>query len=187
MEIVIWLIVGLVAGAAIGAVSVWWFNRSRGGRAGIAAIRRENEQFRNEVSEHFVETARLINQMTDSYKAVFDHLSKGADKLVDDKILAERMPRVSSQEVRLRHMGKTEAAGSGGESSVPAKSDSKKSASPESDAGGKGSDSEKQGVSDSAKNDKDDSGKKPASVENGGHEANDSTEMDPLKDKSPQS
>jgi len=111
MEMVIWLVLGLVAGAAIGAVSMWWWNRSGGGGENIAELKRENEKFRNEVTEHFVETAQLINQLTDSYKAVFDHLSSGADKLVDDKALAERMPRVSSQEVRLRHLGTPEKTG----------------------------------------------------------------------------
>lgn len=108
MEMMIWLVLGLVAGAAIGAVSMWWWSRSGGGGENIAELKRENEKFRNEVTEHFVETAQLINQLTDSYKAVFDHLSSGAEKLVDDKALAERMPRVSSQEVRLRHLGTPE-------------------------------------------------------------------------------
>ncbi|MDT8437446.1 MAG: DUF1043 family protein [Wenzhouxiangellaceae bacterium] len=107
MDMVIWLVIGLVVGGAIGAVLAWWWSRGHGGEQNLAAIKAENEQFRGEVNQHFVETARLINQLTDSYKAVFDHLSSGAEKLVDEKTLAEQMPRVSSREVRLRHLGKT--------------------------------------------------------------------------------
>lgn len=102
------LIIGLLAGAAIGAGIMFWRARRAAGGASIEALKRENAQFREQVTEHFVETARLINQMTDSYKAVFDHLSQGADRLVDGKALAERMPRVSDQEVRLRHLGAPE-------------------------------------------------------------------------------
>lgn len=104
MDFMIWLIAGLVVGAAIGAVTVWML-RSKDGEPSVRALKKDNERFRNEVTDHFVETARLINELTDSYKAVFDHLSHGADSLVDDKELAERMPRVSGREVRLRHLG----------------------------------------------------------------------------------
>lgn len=110
MEFAIWLIVGLVIGGAIGALATWWISRARGGAVSVMQLKQENDKFRNEVTEHFVETARLINQMTDSYKQVFDHLSSGAEKLVDDKSLAERLPPASGREVRLSEFG---AAASG--------------------------------------------------------------------------
>lgn len=113
MEFVIWLIVGLAVGGAIGAVATWWISRARGGAVSVAELKRENEKFRNEVTEHFVETGRLINQLTDSYKAVFDHLSSGAEKLVDDEALAERLPPSGGEEVRLRHFGAPDSAGAG--------------------------------------------------------------------------
>lgn len=106
MEFMIWLVAGLVVGAAVGAVSVWML-RGKQSSPAVSELKKENDRFRNEVTDHFVETARLINELTDSYKAVFDHLSKGADTLVEDQVLAERMPRVSAREVRLRHLGTT--------------------------------------------------------------------------------
>lgn len=130
MQAWIWLVMGIVVGAVTGAGVTVWRARRGGGGASIEALKRENEKFRDEVTEHFVETARLINQMTDSYKAVFDHLSQGADKLVDDKALAERMPRVSDQEVRLRHLGAPESGGKPGGSA---------NAKPGAATGGKGS------------------------------------------------
>lgn len=111
MEIVTWLIVGLVVGGAIGALATWYISRARGGAVSVMQLKKENEQFRNEVTEHFVETGRLINQMTDSYKQVFDHLSSGAEKLVDNKRLAERLPPTSGQEVKLSQFGASVAAG----------------------------------------------------------------------------
>jgi len=110
MQIAIWLFAGVVIGAALGAVATWWWSRGRGGGDTIGQLKRENEKFREEVAEHFVETARLINRMTDSYKEVFDHLSQGADRLVDERRLSEKMPRVSDREVRLRHLGAPEAS-----------------------------------------------------------------------------
>lgn len=110
MEIVIWLIVGLVVGGAIGAMATWWISRARGGAVSVMQLKQENDRFKNEVTEHFVETARLINQMTDSYKQVFDHLSSGAEKLVDGKSLAERLPPASGQEVKLKQFGASSAS-----------------------------------------------------------------------------
>jgi len=101
-------LIGVVIG---GLVCLPWIVMQwrTGSGESIQRLKQENEKFREEVTEHFVETARLINQMTDSYKAVFDHLSQGAEKLVDDKALSERMPRVSQQEVKLRHLGAPES------------------------------------------------------------------------------
>jgi len=105
MEIVIWAIAGIVLGAAGGAAFTYWWTRARGGGDTIGQLKRENQKFREEVTEHFVETARLINQLTDSYKEVFDHLNKGATELVDEKALTERLPASGSEEVRLRRLG----------------------------------------------------------------------------------
>jgi len=102
----IWLIlIGLAVGAAIGGALVWALTSQTEGDLSVKQIKKENAKFREEVNEHFVQTAELINRMTDSYKAVFDHLSDGAGKLVEEKALRERMPRVTGQEVRLKHIG----------------------------------------------------------------------------------
>ena len=104
---IIWTgIIALIIGLLLGATGVWiWLRRHGGGDPSVAELKKENERFREEVNEHFVQTAELINQLTDSYKAVFDHLSEGADRLVDEEAVRGRMPRVSDQEVRLKHIG----------------------------------------------------------------------------------
>lgn len=115
MEFAIWLLVGLIVGGAIGAVATWWISRARGGVVSVMQLKQENDKFRDEVAEHFVETARLINHMSESYKQVFDHLSRGAEKLVDDEKLAERLPPATGQEVRLSHFGASASAAASGE------------------------------------------------------------------------
>ncbi len=106
MEAIGWIIAAAIAGVVIGALSVWLTTRAQAGPGhSVRQLREENERFRGEVNDHFVQTAELINRLTDSYKAVFDHLSEGAERLVDDKVIAERMPQVSDQEIRLRRIG----------------------------------------------------------------------------------
>ncbi len=100
-----WIIIALITGGLVGAAAVWlWAGRAGRGRA-VEALKKENEAFREQVTEHFVETAGLINDLTDSYKKVFDHLAAGADRLVDRKALIERMPKVDQDEVRLKRIG----------------------------------------------------------------------------------
>jgi len=99
-------IAGVVIGLMVGATAAWlWLDRKSGSADSVETLKRENERFREEVNEHFVQTAELINQLTDSYKAVFDHLSEGAEKLVDEKAVRERMPQVSDEEIRLKRLG----------------------------------------------------------------------------------
>lgn len=99
-------ITGVIIGLLIGGTAVAIWLKRRGGSGGtVASLKRENAQFREEVNEHFVQTAELINQLTDSYKAVFDHLSEGAEKLVEPDVVRDRMPQVTNEEVRLKRIG----------------------------------------------------------------------------------
>jgi len=105
MSGITWGIIGLVAGLAVGAGAVWLLVARRAQSPSVTELKAENERFREEVNAHFVQSAALINQLTDSYKAVFDHLSDGAERLVDKDTVRERMPQVSGREVRLKHIG----------------------------------------------------------------------------------
>lgn len=105
MGTIAWAIIALIVGTAIGAGVVWMFAVRRAGPMSVNEMKKENARFREEVNAHFVQTAELINELTDSYKKVFDHLSDGAERLVDKEAVRERMPQVGQQEVRLRHIG----------------------------------------------------------------------------------
>ncbi len=112
LEGIIGLIAGLVVGGSITALII---NRKAGPTGTVEALKRETETFRDEVNEHFVQTAELINQLTDSYKEVFDHLSEGAEKLVAPEVIRERMPQVTDEEVRLKRIGTTMATAAASE------------------------------------------------------------------------
>lgn len=106
MYSMVWVVGALALGLAVGALVVWLLTRSAAGPGhSVRQLREENEQFREQVNDHFVQTAELINRLTDSYKAVFDHLSEGAERLVDEQVVRERMPKVSDQEIRLKRIG----------------------------------------------------------------------------------
>lgn len=98
------LIVGLVAGAA--GAWLWW----RFGMAGDGADSRRQAEYREEVADHFVKTAELVNRLTDSYKKVFDHLRDGAGKLVDEETLRQRLAHEEDKDVTLHLIGYREPA-----------------------------------------------------------------------------
>lgn len=113
-----WGIIGLVVGLVAGAGVAWAVVARRSHSPSVSQLKAENERFREEVNAHFVQTAGLINELTDSYKKVFDHLSDGADRLVDKEAVRERMPQVGHRdEVRLRHIGAPKDHRSGGQKS----------------------------------------------------------------------
>jgi hypothetical protein len=66
---------------------------------------RDMSDYKTKVDDHFVETAALINQMTQSYKAVYDHLEKGAIALVGKENLQKRLSNVQAQPVKLEYIG----------------------------------------------------------------------------------
>ena len=45
----------------------------------------ELEVYREDVSDHFLRTAELVDNLTQSYKAVYDHLEGGAYQLIGDE------------------------------------------------------------------------------------------------------
>jgi len=52
--------------------------------------------------------------MTDSYKAVFDHLNDGATKLVDGAELRERLPNEERKVITLSRIGQVDENSNGG-------------------------------------------------------------------------
>lgn len=130
-SIVTGLIIGLVAGLAAGAAAVWlWF---RYGTGTGSADTRQQAKYQEEVADHFVKTAELVNRLTDSYKEVFDHLRDGAGRLVDEETLRERLSHEEDKDVTLHLIGyrASEDASDNGR-------DDSRSAKPENGQNGKG-------------------------------------------------
>ncbi|HEX7021609.1 MAG TPA: DUF1043 family protein [Trueperaceae bacterium] len=104
----LWIFVALAflvgALAGLGAAAL---QRRRGGNDGdLEALREEFEAYREDVTTHFVQTADLINNLTQSYKAVYDHLERGAFALVGEERLREELEAVEAEPVMLEYLGK---------------------------------------------------------------------------------
>lgn len=58
---------------------------------------RSYAQYRDEVGEHFSTTAELVQQMTDSYKDVYQHLASGAQELCSGDVASKLLPTSNSE------------------------------------------------------------------------------------------
>ena len=102
---VVSLVLGVIIGFVVGGSMVFGYYRFPGSAREDRAARKREEAYREEVADHFVKTADLVNNLTDSYKEVFDHLREGAGRLVDEKILQERLAHRDDDKVTLRRIG----------------------------------------------------------------------------------
>ena len=77
----------LVIIGAICAVGGYAYAQANQRRAGDGKTSKELKdelgEYKDNVSEHFQQTAMLLNEMTDQYRAVYEHMAAGAQQLCD--------------------------------------------------------------------------------------------------------
>ena len=71
-------VLGLLIGLGIG-----WLGRNQGGAKELGELRKEHKAYKDDVSLHFEQTGQMVQQFTEQYKALYDHLAAGAVELAD--------------------------------------------------------------------------------------------------------
>lgn len=61
----------------------------------LQELQSSHARYKEEVSEHFSMTAELVQQMTDSYKDVYQHLATGAQELCSGEVASKLLPASS--------------------------------------------------------------------------------------------
>jgi uncharacterized membrane-anchored protein YhcB (DUF1043 family) len=80
------------AGAAVGAlisVQICRGKESTRLKKELEALKEEYARYKENVGRHFVQTSTLVNNLTQSYKDVHQHLSNGAQSLCDAELAME--------------------------------------------------------------------------------------------------
>ncbi len=91
--------VGLLAGVGIGMLLSQRVTPSgqkrRAAERQLDELLQEKKAYEDEVVEHFTDTARLLNQLTESYRDVHNHLARGASELCRgySQVALEKMER----------------------------------------------------------------------------------------------
>lgn len=91
----IWALLALIAGLAggffIGRSTNAGVKRSMQLDHELREARTELDRYRTQVVEHFTTTANLVNKLSADYRAVHDHLARGAQELARGQV-----PRIES-------------------------------------------------------------------------------------------
>ena len=80
--IVLLAIMGLVCAVGGYAFAQERQRRSGGGKT-AAELHEELGEYKSHVTDHFQTTANLLNEMTEQYRAVYEHMARGASELCE--------------------------------------------------------------------------------------------------------
>jgi uncharacterized membrane-anchored protein YhcB (DUF1043 family) len=80
-------ILGFALGAVIGGIGTYVFigrySHTAKLRAELGELKERFSDYRDQVTQHFMRTSELVQEMTQSYRAVYEHLATGARELCD--------------------------------------------------------------------------------------------------------
>jgi uncharacterized membrane-anchored protein YhcB (DUF1043 family) len=95
------VLLGIVVAQAIGRR----LDRHADLRAELERVKAEHQAYRNEVYSHFAKTAELFQEMTDTYRGVYEHLATGASELCEDGQLRAPLDFPEARLLRDRQSG----------------------------------------------------------------------------------
>ncbi|MFC2304373.1 MAG: YhcB family protein [Cardiobacterium hominis] len=114
------VIIAAAVGFFIGAVLVWIIKNTNQNNAEhlqeesetlrqeYEALKKTFADYRNNVSNHFAKTADAVDQLTDSYKNVYNHLSAGARALMDKESLQKQIEKRQGKSVTLAYLAQNQ-------------------------------------------------------------------------------
>ncbi len=82
---------GLAGGIAVAFFLFSDQQQSKKLRKELDQVKREYNGYREEVTQHFVQTSELFSTMTSSYRAVYEHLASGAHALCGDRYTPDKL------------------------------------------------------------------------------------------------
>ncbi|KAA3650298.1 MAG: DUF1043 family protein [Proteobacteria bacterium] len=91
-------------GWALGIAGMYIINQRKGGQHSVKEMEKKLDDYQHKVEEHFAKTADLIDNLTDSYQAVFSHLSESAEKLLTDEQIRHQLINRRSREVTIKYL-----------------------------------------------------------------------------------
>lgn len=91
------LIAGGIIGLAIGRSTSPQSKATEALKEELEQLKEEQRDYQHEVADHFTETAELVNNMNQSYKAVHEHLANSALKLSNPDVSRQILEAGTSQ------------------------------------------------------------------------------------------
>ncbi len=104
MEGTVGIIIAGIIGAAIGAVAMFVLKGKQPADQSVQAVEEKLNQYQQDVESHFAKTADLIDNLTNSYKEVFEHLSDSAENLLTEEQIKNQLVNRKSREVTIKYL-----------------------------------------------------------------------------------
>jgi uncharacterized membrane-anchored protein YhcB (DUF1043 family) len=88
-------------GTVLGCIGAYLFlgryNQTARLQEELRELRKRFSDYRDQVSGHFMRTSELVQEMTQSYRAVYEHLSTGAQELCEEEPPAHSLDAPDSE------------------------------------------------------------------------------------------
>lgn len=104
MNGLIYILVAGVVGLLGGMLVMHLMHKKTAENTDVKAVQEKLDKYQVEVENHFSKTADLIDNLTDSYKQVFEHLSDSAENLLTDDQIQNQLINRKSREVTIKYL-----------------------------------------------------------------------------------
>lgn len=104
MDYILNLVIAGVVGLVIGGLFMYFSMARKTSESSVKAVEKKLESYQTDVEKHFSKTADLIDNLTESYKEVFEHLSDSAEKLLTEEQLKNQLINRKSREVTIKYL-----------------------------------------------------------------------------------
>lgn len=109
-------------GIAIGALIMYFAaDKNKNSEKNIAEIEEKLQDYQKDVVNHFEQTADLVDDLTKSYKKVFDHLGKSARELMTEEQVQYQIEKRKGNQITLAFLA--EETGQGNQEEQQAEDD----------------------------------------------------------------
>lgn len=99
-----YIIVGGVFGLLLGMLIMFLLHKKSAHHGDAQAVQQKLDAYQEQVEGHFAKTADLIDNLTESYKAVFEHLSESAETLLTEEQIKNQLANRKSREVTIKYL-----------------------------------------------------------------------------------
>lgn len=100
IELISYVIVGII----IGFLFTFIFMRAKNTNPSEQKMEQKLNAYQNKVEAHFAQTADLIDNLTDSYQKVFEHLSESANQLLTEEQVQRQIEQRNNRQVTLSYL-----------------------------------------------------------------------------------
>ena len=110
MSELVYIIAGGVALFLVGLGLGFWVAQLRSGKqvAKAADVQKQFDDYRQSVTEHFGRTAEHFQTIGQQYRELYEHMASGADSLIDQQVIDEKLSFVPKTETEETTKSETE-------------------------------------------------------------------------------